>query len=253
MTGNYVNEPVFAEVVREARRLGYTLVPYEITREQNEAAPPGVSRQQHRDRSQALNLRDRIFRSDPDARVIVHAGYSHILEEASDRWYPMALYFKEATGIDPVTVDQTRLSERSDPAYEHPAYRAALRDGYLDDRAVVLLDEAGEPVRAASFAVDLQVLTPRTRYEGGRPTWMRLGQSRLGIDLDLPECRNRWCYVAARKAGEPDEAVPLDRTEVTTEAQTARLFLPVGQPVEVRVYAEAGDLIRTFDFTAPRP
>ena len=43
----------------------------------------------------------------PDAKVLVHAGYSHVLETASERWYPMALYFREITGIDPVTVDDT--------------------------------------------------------------------------------------------------------------------------------------------------
>jgi hypothetical protein len=249
-TGVYTKETVFAEVVREAIRLGYTLVPYEETAEQR-AADSDLTPQQRRDRSQALNLHNGIFRENPGAKVLVHAGFSHILEEASDRWYPMALYFKEMTGIDPVTVDQTKLSERSTPGHEHPDYRAAIERGLLVGSAIVLIDETGTPFSPADFAVDVQVLTPRSTYTARRPDWMTLFGRRVAFELEVPECRNQWCYVEARVANEPADAIPLDKTEAE-EIAAVRLFLPPGVTVDVRVLDESGELLRSEKFAVPR-
>jgi hypothetical protein len=248
--GVYTDETVFAEVVREALRLGYTLVPYEQTAEQREVES-SLAPQQRRDRAQAQNLQDGIFRDDPDAKVLVHAGFGHILEEASERWHPMAVYFREITGIDPVTVDQTKLSERSTPAHEHPAYRAAIGEGLLTGDSVVLLDASGQPFSPAEYAVDIQVLTPRTSYALGRPDWMTLGGRRVGVEIEVPECRNRRCYVEARVASEPPDAIPLDRAEVI-DAETVRLFLPPGETIVLSVFAESGEPLRTDEYVVPR-
>jgi hypothetical protein len=242
VTGGYVDEPVFGEIVREARRLGYTLVPYEMEPNQD-ASTDSVNPQQRRDRAQARNLNDRIFRVDPKARVLVHAGYAHIKERADSTWSPMAAYLRELTGFDPVTVDQTMLAESNVPAQEHPAYRAALAAGLVGSEPVVLVDRAGRPVLPATFDVDFQVLTPRTVYVGGRPTWMSLGARRRRIELAVPECATRQCIVEARLASDGDDAVPLDRTETTTGSVT--LFLPTGQSVRVHVRSNTGEVLRT--------
>lgn len=205
-TGYYTDEPVFGEVVREALRLGYVLVPYEATAAQQDTAD-GHTPQQRRDSLQARNLYEAVIRRDPGAKVLVHAGYSHVLERASPTWSPMALYFRKMSGIDPVTVDQTRLSERSAPAYEHPAYRAAIAAGLLAGAPIVLRDSAGRPYAPADFAVDVQVLSPRTTYTGGRPTWMALRGARVAMDVPTPECARRACVVEARAAAESDGAV----------------------------------------------
>lgn len=238
-TGIYTDEPVFAEVVREALRLGFTLVPYEF---EGREAEEGLTLQQTRDRAQAQNLADRIFRDDPDARVLVHAGYAHVKEKAEENWYPMAVYFRETTGIDPYTVDQTTLSERSDPAREHPRYREAVARGLLRQRAVVLVASDGEPLAPVDYPVDLHVLSPRTTYTMNRPEWMALDGRRTPTDVPTPECINRLCFVEARIVGEPEEAVPLDRTEVV-DAGTARLFLPAGTRVRVRIVAADGEVL----------
>jgi hypothetical protein len=242
-TGPYVRDPVFAEVVREAIRLGYTLVPYE-SRKGNEQGDDKMTPQQRRDFTQAYNLARATVEQDPDAKVLVHAGYSHVLESASERFYPMAVYFRERTGIDPVTVDQTRLSERSEPAYEHPAYRACVAAGLLDENPVVLTDSAGRPYSPADFDVDIQVVTPRTRYEHGRPDWMSLGGRREAVEVDVPEGKEQWCLVEARVASEPPEAIPLDRCEAH-DSDRAWLFLPPDGDVVVRVLAADGNVLRS--------
>ena len=245
VTGGYVDEPVFGEIVREARRLGYTLVPYEASAEQN-AANDSLNPQQRRDFAQARNLNDRIFRVDPNAKVLVHAGFAHVQERPTKDWFPMAWYLRGLTGIDPVTVDQTVLAEASTPAHEHPAYRAAFAAGLIRGDAIVLLDSAGRPLPAVRFnGVDVQVATPRTTYTRGRPDWMTLGGRRRAVDVAVPECTNRPCVVEVRLADDPDDAVPLDRTEA--HAATVRLFLPPRQAVRVRLVAPTGELLRTFD------
>jgi hypothetical protein len=92
---SYVLEPVFAEVVREALRLGYVIVPYECM--PGEDAPRDSSdtrsRQARRDSVQAAHIVERIFRGDPDAKVLVHAGYAHIQEKMTRvgiRWPPIS-------------------------------------------------------------------------------------------------------------------------------------------------------------------
>lgn len=158
----------------------------------------------------------------------------------------MAWYLQSLTGIDPVTVDQTVLAEASTPAHEHPAYRAAYAAGLIRGNAVVLIDSAGRPLPAVRFnAVDMQVATPRTTYVRGRPDWMTLDGRRRPADVAVPECASRPCVVEVRLAEDPDDAVPLDRTEA--HAATVRLFLPPRQRVRVRLMAPSGELLRTFD------
>jgi hypothetical protein len=241
-TGAYLTEPVFGEVFREARRLGFELISYEFDPAAC-AAHPELSRQQCRDFQQASNIIERTLAVDSAAKIIVHVGYAHLHEAADPSWTPMALYFRRLSGIDPYTVDQTRLSERSDPRFEHPAYRAAIEASVVTDEATVLLAD-GTPWAPIDLAVDLQVFTPRTTYEDGRPVWMRLGGRRAPRTIDVPECRDG-CVVELRFAEEPAAAVPLDRTEVEA-AGRALVFVPKeGAPVTVDVRAYDGTVLRT--------
>jgi hypothetical protein len=245
VTGGYVDEPVFGEIVREARRLGYTLVPYEASAEQ-EAASDSLNSQQRRDHAQAVNLNDRVFRRDPNAKVLVHAGFGHIKERPARDWLPMAWYLQRITGLDAVTVDQTVMGEGSSPAKEHPAYHAAYAAGLVRHDPVVLTDSAGRPLPPVRFdGVDLQAVTPRTSYTRGRPDWMALGGTRRAVDVPVPECAERQCIVEVRLADDPDDAVPLDRTEA--KDASVRLFLPPNARVRVTVRVPTGEVVRTVE------
>jgi hypothetical protein len=246
ISGGYVDEPVFGEIVREARRLGYTLVPYEAQPEQT-AGNDSLNPQRRRDRAQARNLHDRIFRGDPAARVLVHAGYAHVQERPVGTWSPMAWYLRELTGIDPVTVDQTTLAEASTPSKEHPAYRAAVAAGLVRHEAVVLVDSTGHLLPPIALeAVDMQVLAPRTTYTRGRPDWMTLRGRRRPAEVSAPGCASRPCIVEARLLNDPGDAVPLDRTEAHEDVVC--LFLPANERVRIRVMAPTGVLLKTFEF-----
>jgi hypothetical protein len=133
-TGYYDREPVFADMVRTAIRLGYRIVPYEAT---SPVSPFGFSDPvraiNDREREQAEHLRDRIFKQDPNAKVLVHVGYGHHSEQSTDLEFEgkkgqlktMGVWFKELTGIDPLTLDSTVMRPHSDPSLENEFYRWA--------------------------------------------------------------------------------------------------------------------------------
>ncbi|MEM1055293.1 MAG: hypothetical protein AAGI52_07190 [Bacteroidota bacterium] len=201
--GHYVDEPVFGALVREAVRLGYTLVPYEIE-EEDQVESDSLNRQQRRDLTQAQHLTARIFADDPEAKVLVHAGFGHIVEEITG-FYPMVVYFREITGIDPLTVDQTALAARSEPGYDHPVRRAAEALGAMEDRPAILLRADGQPVAVPGRAVDLRVLAPRTE----RPSLLAFGPPHATAEVPAA-CDSGLCLAEVYVPEEPP-GVPLDR------------------------------------------
>src|SRR5690242_7139025 len=62
----YLREPVYGELVREALRLGYVLVPYDLANGDD------------REAQQARKLYREVLAGNPKARLLVHAGYAHI-------------------------------------------------------------------------------------------------------------------------------------------------------------------------------
>src|SRR5262249_10994012 len=90
-SGYYTKDPVFAAAVPPARQLGYRLIAYAP----RERGPVGDA--SCRDRTQAANLKARVFDRDPDAKVFVIAGRLHASEKAApDGWTPMAAALKQA-------------------------------------------------------------------------------------------------------------------------------------------------------------
>lgn len=226
--GYYTDEPVFGALVREALRLGYTLVPYE---EEAEDAVEGdtLDSQQRRDYSQAQHLADRTVARDPDARVLVHAGYGHINESPTQYFSPMAWYFAARTGIDPLTVSQTEVWQAMDPAFQHPTYRAAADAGLVTDRPVILLDASRQPLPVSDreVRVDLNVVRPVVE-----DVVAALGYGALR-PIRLPAACGA-CVVEVRRLDEGPDAVPVDRTVVVEEG-TVSVSGPRDVPLVVTV------------------
>ncbi|MGN2252402.1 hypothetical protein ACFWZ4_03440 [Frateuria sp. GZRe12] len=120
----YMREPVYGEIVREALRLGYVLVPYEST------TPGG----QEREAEQARALYRKVLAGNPKAKLFVHAGYAHI-DKAKGRLgdiLPMAARLQALTGLDILNIDQTELREE-EPFNELEAYRTVKNAVRTDD------------------------------------------------------------------------------------------------------------------------
>ena len=220
-TGAYIAEPLYADLVRIALELGYVVVPYEAAH----GAPD-------RELGQATNLITRILDEEPDARVLVHAGYAHIEETgviAGAR--TMCEQLKEITGIDPLTIDQTAMSEHSAPEREHPVYRHVTE--YPLPAPTVFVEPDGRAWSLDPEKWDVSLFHPRTVYERGRPTWLAMGELRRPFALPpepFESLENGKHYlVRARAADEPAEAIPLDRIEVVGGRPVPALYLPAGE------------------------
>ena len=222
-TGGYTKEPLYGDIVREALRLGYVVVPYE--------ASGHGSNQQAREDGQASNLKTRVFDRSPDARLFVHAGYAHIDKARSARLFnveTMAVRLAEMTGFGPLSVDQTLL--RSWGATRESPAVTALIEAFAPSGPVVLQHrDGGKAWSAAPQWHDVSVLLPRPGNGGARPAWLELGGARSAWRIPRGLCgRTRPCKVEARSAGEPDDAIPADRYALIDNDVRAALYLRPG-------------------------
>ncbi|MGN2248157.1 hypothetical protein ACFWZ3_15865 [Frateuria sp. GZRR35] len=202
-SGFYTNEPLCAEMVRTALRLGYRVVPYESERGDGGDA---------RERSQARNLYERVFKAHPEARLVVDAGYGHIQESGKYLGgQSMAEHLRKLVDIDPLTVEQTMLVPHADATHDHPYY-TDLVTRLKPTRPLVFIGGDGKPW-ALREGYDVSVLFPPEALRRGRPTWLALDDLRTPYRVDGEGlCRADYpCLVEARYADEPDAAIPADR------------------------------------------
>jgi hypothetical protein len=227
-TGTYFAEPLCGDMVRTALHLGYKIVPYE--------PEPGSG---DREGEQAANIA-RILQADPRAKILVHAGYSHIeeLPLLGKRW--MASRFKEMAGIDPLTVNQDWMTEQIEPKNEAAAYRRAVEAGLLT-RPVVFRNGAGK-LWTVRDGVDVTLFHPRSHYENGRPTWLRMNGLRSPFPLPQEICGPApRCLVRARSAAEGPDATPIDQI-LAEPGRPVALLLPAGE-FALRVEDAAGKVL----------
>ena len=246
-SGYYAQEPIFGDLIRTAIKIGYKIVPYEY---HGPKSSDPIVNQNLRERGEAQNLYDRIFKRDPKAKVLVHAGYGHIAKttatgELTSRSADsktssgtitfMALWFERISKIVPLSIDQAIMYEHSASAYDSVYYQAAVADNLLPIVPVVLKNKLGhyfaDPDDPAAY--DLVVFHPRTLYEFGRPTWLSEDGLRqayiLPGDLGIPA--NTPALVQAFYANEDAAvAVPIDQIEVKPGLNPLpALMLPAGR------------------------
>ncbi len=226
-TGHYISDPFFAELVREAVELGFELVAYETL----DRRPPGeespAASINRRETSQSEQLAA-VLTADPDARVFVYCGYSHLTESPIDfdgvqvRW--LAARLREATGIDPLTVSQTSYYPRSTGAKD----KAGIV-GYQSGDAFVLRDKDGL-WSAKPEEYDIELLHPNTAPVAGRPGWVFRASDReqVVIDLTASEIRENAVIVVTR-AGEAMDAIPSDVVVVQPNQRNASVSLRTGE------------------------
>jgi len=92
--GIYTDEPYFAHFIRKAIALGFTVSGHE-----------NIDRGVDRELGQAKNV-IKILEKDPKAKIFVYVGHGH-LEKANTKDKRLGWYFKELSGINPITINQT--------------------------------------------------------------------------------------------------------------------------------------------------
>lgn len=227
-SGFYIDEPVYAEMVRTALALGYRVIAYEAV-----ANPRGDARE----REQAKHLYDRVFRDNPDARLVLNAGYAHIQETGKYLdGRSMAYYFHKLTDIDPLTVEQTMMIEHDTIAHDHPIYRAVVTATHPTE-ATLYLDEAGKPWSLKPDYYDMSVFLPPDVDFKGRPNWLTLGDLRTPYAVDTGICGGNFpCLLEPRPVDEGQDAIPSDRlllvhAEPIKAARVHNLYLRPGKYV----------------------
>jgi hypothetical protein len=144
----------------------------------------------------------------------------------------MAMRFRELTGIDPLTVDQTVMTEQADTTYEDDRYRYLMR---RVRRQVPFVLRVRDSVWSARPGVhDVTVIHPRAVNRAFRPNWVWAFGNRRAYLLSDEICGtvNLDCVVTARNASESNDAVPVDVLRIQFSAPGSKTFaLPPGQYV----------------------
>jgi hypothetical protein len=191
--------------MRTAKELGFKLIAYETS----ERGPDGDA--SFRDRTQAANIKARVFDGNPDAKVFVVAGRLHASEiVAPDGWTPMAASLKKSTGIDPFTVYAPTMSQRLQREQEHPWYRDADARGLIKQPTIFVNKAIG---RTLGFdPCDACVFWPRFEEVDGRPDWMikTMGRKKVTIPDALRAGRG-WRLIQAFGESVPNFAIPADQ------------------------------------------
>ena len=191
--GFYTTEPIYGQLVETVIENGYVLFSYEYTTPLPSDAVNSIS---HRDKEQAKNILSELLVS-PQDKVLIHAGYDHVRERLGARdqkW--MAQYFKESSGIDPLTINQTDCF--SDQAYDAGVLGYAMP-----------VNAQGQPVTYKGF--DVLLIPPKETQYRDRPVWLRDYQGRRFVDVPLKlQFNDQYTRVTARNVERVEDAVVED-------------------------------------------
>jgi hypothetical protein len=222
-SGFYINEPLYGEMVRSALKLGFKVIAYDA-----ENAGAGDVREQ----AGAANLYG-IFKRDPQARLVVNAGFAHI--QKTGKYLggsSMAEFFQKMSGIDPLCVEQTMLIPHALQDRDHPYYTAVAQAQHLSGPTVFSSGDKAWTLKPNQY--DVSVFFPPTEYVKNRPDWLRLGGLRSVYPVASELCRNKFpCLIEARYADEGDDAVAADRAVLSVIDPDA--------PGEQRLLTEHGE------------
>ncbi len=243
----YLREPSYGDIVRQAIKLGYQIIPYDIDERS----------QDEREAGQAENLYKKIFAKDPAARLFVHAGYAHI-DKAKGRLgsiRPMAMHLRELTGIEPLSIDQTQFREQI-PS-EPDAYRYLIEQFPPQGPTVLVNRTTGKLWSASPDRYDANVILPPTgqgavesgytqpstiahdmirtqpmlshRVNTQRPEWLTQDDQRYPVAISTTLCKvSAPCVIDALYNAEPDNAVPADRYTFMKGDSVGKLYLKPG-------------------------
>ncbi len=201
-TGFYTEEPICAEMVRTALKLGYKVIGFDALSDAT-----GDARQAE----QARNIHRQVFKNDPDAKLVLDAGYGHIQESGVFQGgLSMAQHLEKLLHIDVLTVEQTALYGHPVASDDHPYY-AAVMQRLHPEGPLVFISKAGKPWSLRP-GYDVSVWFPPEIIRRGRPTWLALGGERKPYYVSGEACRRHYpCLVEARYTSEGDDAIPADR------------------------------------------
>lgn len=268
----YLLEPLYGEIVRQAIRLGYTLIAYD---------PENISMAE-RDTGQAQALYDKVFAKDPQAKLFIHAGYSHIdraVGNLGNGIRPMAMTLKALSGHDPLCVDQVQFRDVAVGGLDFGFY-STVASRFSTELPIVLRERktgaiwTSDPRQhdvtvilppASDRDIDIygvtrndvlrrEVVFPREPFDlSERPAWLTLNGKRLPYRISTALCEGQIpCAVEAHYPNEPDAAVPADRYTFLHNHLHNELYLYPGH-YRLRAWGVSGQTLRQLYIDVPSP
>lgn len=217
----YMHEPLYGDIIREAIKLGFHVVGYESD----------ADVLADRETGQANLLYRQVFAKDPKARLFVHAGYAHIDKAAGNLGgtiQPMAMQLKLLTGFDPLSVDQTRWRDIG-PMPNGDVYRQLYALFPVEKPSVLVSKQNGSVWSSDPSRHDVDVILPPSGHSR-RPHWLALDGARETRAISSEMCQRKLpCVVEARYAGESEDAIPADRYVFTADSSINTLYLRPGR------------------------
>jgi len=219
-SGFYTDEPIYAEMVRTALKLGFKVVAYEAT--------STTGNTDVRETEQARNLYQQVFEKDPAARLVVNAGYDHIVKSGVYLdGSSMAEHLYQLTHLPMLSVEQTMLYPRPSSEGDHPYYTAVMKT-LKPTTPTVFINADGKPWSLRPN-YDVSVFFPPEKIERGRPDWLSLGGLRVPHYISADHCQGHYpCLIEARYSDEAPDAIPADRLMLDlTSVDNAGFRIPV--------------------------
>ena len=225
LTGFYVSDPHFGNVLRTAINLDFDLHAYE--------AHAGEFHQREYD--QAANLA-KLFSANPNLKLVVHAGYGHVFKTPDDTGQTlMAGHLWKMTGIEPYCIWQTYHSSQEEEARQ----------------LANLLDAAGEPKMLAPVPSGLR--DPQFRFPPGAVDALVVHPPSVGGPAErvhtFKTARRRisgiwngseWpVLVGAFKKGESADSIALDQVMLRAGERDFVVWVP-HDDFEIRIFGMQG-------------
>lgn len=224
-SGTYIIEPQFGQLIRSAIDLGFKLIAYDVSE----------SDMNLRDSLQAANIIQHL-KLDEDAKVLIYAGFGHIREFTSNNWVTLAQSIKRQTGIDPITIDQVQLTEKSSTEFQSSVYNEIIENHHLSHPFLLKNANNDYWVRSQDYGVyDLQIIHPVTTFKFGRPDWLNADSTLNKRKIYVQEATEELLVQAYSKKEmeqfDIKDLIPLDQTTIQKGEDNCFLFLPQGDYV----------------------
>ena len=239
-TGYYSNEPIFAQLIREAMKLGFNLISYDDINYNGNM----------RDSIQAVNLLRKITIGNQTEKTVVLSGYDHCAESSFvPGMNTMGTYLKKLSKIDPLTINQIALVEASANDLGAKLY---LDNIYNIDSVKALNKIDAQFLGLDSTLYDIYLYFPNTSYVHGRPNWLITSNTKELKGIEIPE-RVEPVLVQAYLSSEIDEEkdfdvrIPYDQT-FCLERGKAWLVLDRNYAYKIVLRDQKNRILKQIDF-----
>lgn len=237
-TGFYTKEPMYGEMIREAKRIGFKIIRYDYGLDKcDDKGKDGYYCDRFRDSLMAVHLNE-IIKRDPQAKILVYAGHDHIHEGTTTSWKKMAQFFKEMTGINPYTVETTVQLEHFYPQMDHKEFVAVNRLSKISKPVIAL---KGDEPWHGDF-VDVTVIFPKYLNKGSRPSYLSLDGRRKFYNVGGRGIKPGELVQAFYANEKPGQRVPAD--QFIAGNQNEGLYLFKGK-YELEIKDDNGNLLRS--------